>query len=441
MKAWARQSRGYILTILTLVYLVNFIDRQILSILLQPIKDEFHVSDAALGLLIGPTFAFFYAVLGLPMGMLADRMNRRTLIGLSLVLFSVMTAICALVGQFWQLIVARIWTGVGEAGTGPASQTMIADLYAPAERSRAQAIYATGANLGVLVAFAFGGFVADRFGWRAAFLLAGAPSLVLAIILFATLEDVPRGRSDGIVDEEPAAALSAVVRRLWESKAFRYTALGACSTCFTGYAVFGFFPAFLARSHGMRLSEIGLTVALITGVGGGVATYLSGYFADRMARRDIRWNLYIPAIAAFIPLPFAPICFLSDDVAVALAAAIPILALTAAFIGPVITIVQQLVPLRMRATSVAVLILIDNIVGLGLGPQFVGLVSDSLRPALGSNSLRIALLTAMIGSIVSVIGFLLAARHVRAELGECHDDLVMAPRPSGRRPVRNRSPH
>lgn len=418
MRSWARQSRGYLLTILTLVYLVNFIDRQILSILLQPIKEEFQVSDALLGLLIGPTFAFFYAVMGLPMAMLADRMNRRTLIGVSLALFSVMTAVCGLAAQFWQLMAARIWTGVGEAGTGPASQAMISDLYPPAERSRAQATYATGSNLGILVAFALGGVIVDQLGWRAGFLLAAVPGLVLTVLLFATVDDVPRGRTETVADGEPAPPLGAVLRLLWASPTFRLTALGACTTCFTSYAVFGFFPTFLARSHGMSITQIGFAVALITGVAGGLATYASGHLADRLSRRDVRWNLYIPAIAALIPLPLAPICFLSDSTPLALAAAVPILALTAAFIGPVIATIQRLVPLRMRATTVAVLILIDNIVGLGLGPQFVGLTSDWLRPAFGEDSLRVAMLAAMIGSAISVLGFLLAARRVRGELGD-----------------------
>lgn len=416
MRVWARQSRGYILTVLTLVYMVNFIDRQILSILLQPIKNEFHVSDAALGLLIGPAFAFFYSVLGVPMAMLADRMSRRNIVGVSLILFAVMTSVCGLVGRFWQLVIARMGTGIGEAGTGPASQTMISDLYAPSEQSKAQGTYATGANLGVLVAFSFGGFIAERFGWRIAFLLAGIPSIILAVLLFATLEDVPRGRSEALVDGMAAAPLRIVLRQLWASRTFRFTALGACTTCFSVYAIGGFFAAFLQRSHGMRLGEIGLVIALIAGVGGGLATYLSGYFADRMARRDTRWNLYIPAIAAFIPLPLAPICFLSQGTTPALIAAIPILSISAAFIGPVIATIQRLVPLRMRATSVAVLILVDNVVGLGLGPQFVGMMSDSLRPFVGVDSLRIAMLVAMAGFAVSGIGFLLAARHLRAEL-------------------------
>lgn len=416
MTTEAHRSRGYILFILMLVYLVNFIDRQILSILLQPIKEEFGVSDALLGLLIGPTFALFYAVMGLPMAMLADRMNRRTLIGLSLTLFSVMTAVCGMVGQFWHLMVARILTGVGEAGTGPASQAMISDLYPPQERSRAQAVYATGSNLGILVAFGLGGLIIDRFGWRTGFFLAGAPGLVLVALLFLTVDDVPRGQSEAVADDAPAPPIGMVLRQLWASPAFRLTTLGACTTCFTGYAVFGFFPTFLARSHGMTITQIGFSVALMTGVGGGLATYASGVLADRLARRDVRWNLYIPAIAAFITLPLAPVCFLTNDTTLALVAATPILAMTAAFIGPVIATIQRLVPLRMRATSIATLILIDNIVGLGLGPQFVGLASDWLTPTFGADALRIAMLMAMAGSAVSFIGFILAAHRLRAEI-------------------------
>ncbi|HEU4959359.1 MAG TPA: MFS transporter [Sphingomonas sp.] len=412
------QSRGYILALLTLVYTVNFVDRQVLPILLPAIKAEFHVSDTALGLLVGPTFAFFYAILGVPLAMLADRVSRRRLIGISLFLFSIVTLLCGVAAQFWHLVLARIGTGIGEAGTGPASQTIIADLYPPAERARAQAIYAAGVNAGVLIAFAMGGVVAERFGWRAAFVVAGIPGLLLAILLLLTLEEPERGRADPApaTPTPPAPPLTTVLKTLWADKAFRLAVIGGCTTCFTGYAVGGFFPTLLVRTHHMRLGEIGLAIALIAGVGGGLATYAAGHAADRLARRDVRWYFRVPAIAALLPLPLAPLCFLSDNAAVALAASVPILSLTAAFIGPVVAIIQRLVPLRMRATAIAVLILVDSLVGLGLGPQFVGLVSDWLTPALGANALGVAMLASMIGSALSAIAFLIGSRHLAAAL-------------------------
>ncbi|MGH8027824.1 MAG: spinster family MFS transporter [Pseudoxanthomonas sp.] len=409
-------GRNWILGILTSIYLVNFIDRQVLSILLPQVKAEFDLSDTFLGLLVGPTFAFFYATMGLPLALLADRVNRRRLIATSLALFSAMTIACGLVGQFWQLVVARIFTGVGEAGTGPASQTMITDLYPPERRGRAQAIYATGANLGVLFAFAVGGVIAQTWGWRATFIAAGIPGLLLTVLLLATVRDPQRGASDAIVAKDRAPAFGEVMGQLWRSRAFRYTALGACSTCFTSYALGSFFPMFLSRSHELSTSQIGLVMALIMGVCGGLATYAAGYFADRLGRRDTRWYSYVPAIAALAPLPLAPLCFLVNDTSVALVAAIVPLSLTAAFIGPTITIIQRLVPVRSRATAVATLILIDNIVGLGLGPQFVGLASDLWKPALGEDSLRYALLAATGGSLVSVFGFAMAARHLRGDI-------------------------
>ncbi|MEP6906909.1 MAG: MFS transporter [Pseudoxanthomonas sp.] len=409
-------SRNWVLGILTAIYLVNFIDRQVLSILLPQVKAEFNLSDTYLGLLVGPTFAFFYATMGLPLALLADRVNRRKLIAVSLALFSAMTIACGLVAQFWQLVIARILTGVGEAGTGPASQTIITDLYPPERRGRAQAVYATGANLGVLVAFAVGGVIAQTWGWRATFMAAGIPGLVLTVLLLATVRDPQRGASDAVVSEDPTPAFGEVVRQLWRSRAFRYTALGACTTCFTSYALGSFFPLFLSRSHELSTSQIGLVMAVIMGVCGGLATYGAGYLADRLGRRDARWYSYVPAIAALLPLPLAPVCFLAGDLGIALAAAIVPLSLTAAFIGPTITIIQRLVPVRSRATAVAMLILIDNIVGLGLGPQFVGLASDLWKPALGEDSLRYALLAATSGSLVSVFGFFMAARHVRTDI-------------------------
>jgi len=409
-------SRGWVLGVLTSIYLVNFIDRQILPMLLPQVKAEFNLSDTSLGLLVGPTFALFYATMGMPLALLADRINRRWLIAVSLTLFSTMTIVCGFVLQFWQLIAARILTGVGEAGTGPASQTMIADLFPPEKRGRAQAVYATGANLGVLVAFAAGGAIAQAWGWRTAFVIAGVPGLVMTLVLLATVRDPQRGAIDSAVVHELAPPFGTTMRELWRSRAFRYTAFGACCTCFTAYALSGFFPLFLARSHGMSTAGIGVTMALIMGACGGLATYAAGHLADRFGRSDRRWYSYVPALAALAPLPFAPICFLADDTRIALAAAIVPLSLTAAFIGPTVTIVQRLVPLRSRATALATLLLIDNIVGLGLGPQFVGYASDLWKPAFGQDSLRYAMLAAMTGSVISVFGFVMAARHLRADI-------------------------
>ncbi|HEY1130993.1 MAG TPA: MFS transporter [Roseateles sp.] len=422
----ARESfiggRGWTLGILTSIYLVNFIDRQILPILLPQVKAEFGLSDSALGLLVGPTFALFYATMGLPLALLADRVDRRRLIAVSLALFSAMTMVCGLVTQFWQLAVARVLTGVGEAGTGPASQTMITDMYPPQKRARAQAVYATGANLGVLVAFAAGGAIAQAWGWRTAFIVAGLPGLVLTVILLTTVRNPARGAHDGRAAQAGAVPLGTVMRQLWRSRAFRWTAFGACTTCFTAYSLSSFFPLFLSRSHGMSTREIGLAMALLIGVCGGLATYFAGHLADRLGRRDRRWYSWVPALAALAPLPLAPICFLAPDTGLALAAAVVPLSLTAAFIGPTITLIQQLVPVRSRATAVATLILIDNIVGLGLGPQFVGIASDLLTPSLGTDALRYALLAATGGSVVSFVGFFMAARHMRAEVEQQEAD-------------------
>lgn len=427
------ERRYKVLAVLTLIYLVNFIDRQVLSILLQPIQREFGVSDSVLGLLVGPTFAFFYATMGVPLAMVADRMDRRRLITGSLFLFSLTTALCGLVGHFWQLVLVRIGTGIGEAGTGPASQTIITDIFPPAERVRAQAIYATGANLGVLVAFAAGGIVAERFGWRMAFLLAGLPGIVLAVVAWRLLRGlgqraaIPAGRAVAAA----GASLSAFRQSaglLWRLRSFRLILLGACMTCFSGNALVAFFPAFLERTHGMGMAGIGLTVALIVGAGGGTATYLAGVVTDRLRPRDDRWSLWVPALTALLGLPLAPICFLADDRALVLTAAILPLSVTAAFIGPVINTVQELAPGGIRATAVAVLILVDNLIGLGLGPQFVGIASDLLRPALGADSLRWGLLLSCGGYAVSALGFLLAARHLRADLAQIRAQVAGAVR-------------
>ncbi|MEI9989468.1 MAG: MFS transporter [Rhizomicrobium sp.] len=413
-------SRRYILVMLTLVYVVNYLDRNILNILLPAIKAEFHLTDAALGLLSGTSFAILYAILGVPLAWLADRVNRRNVIAYSMILFAAMTAVSARAANFFQLVAARIGTGIGEAGTSPSVNSIISDLYEPHERAGALSFYAAGLNIGLLVAFFGGGWIEQHYGWRTAFLAAGLPGLVLALLFLFTVPEPRRGQVDGIADTGRAPHLPETIAFLWSRKSFRFIALGTGMASFGGYAGNSFVPVFLARTHHMSPSEIGVTLAVLFGVVGGIGTYMSGVLADWLGKRDVRWNMYVIVIFIVCALPFFPFYFLAPSLPVALVCAVMPTASGAAYLAPSYAMVQSLVPLRMRAQSAAILLFVLNIIGFGLGPLSVGKLSDLLTPALGSDALRWALLATVVTWTIAAWCFWMASRRLPAELASAN---------------------
>jgi len=407
--------RHYVLAILTLVYVVNFVDRQVLNILLQPIKEEFHVSDSILGLLAGPTFAIFYATLGIPVAWLADRFNRRNIITAALALFSLMTVICGLAAQFWQLVFARIGTGIGEAGTSPQSHSMISDLYRPNERVAALAVLGIAPFIGIAIALFVGGLISQLYGWRAAFLVAGVPGLALAAIVFLTVREPKRGACENLADAKPPS-VSETLRFLWSQHSYVHFILGISLGSYTVFAVLAFMPAFLERVHHIGRAEIGFIIAMLAGVGPGIATIVTGAGIARLADRNPRWNGYGPLIGLGISAVLWPVVFLADDMRVVIGAAIIPFALIGVFLGPVFAMAQGLVPLRIRAISAAVMFFVISILGIGLGPLATGVLSDLLRPFFVGESLRYALALVPIGALLGMVFFALAARRVTGDL-------------------------
>jgi predicted MFS family arabinose efflux permease len=412
------RHRRYVLGVLTAVYVSNYVDRQILSILLQPIKQEFSLSDTQLGFLTGISFAIFYATLGIPIAIWADRGNRRNIVALATVIFSLMTALCGFAASFVQLALARIGVGVGEAGSSPPSHAMVADLYPPQERATAMAIFALGVNLGILIGFLAGGWINEFFGWRAAFLVVGAPGLLLALLVRGTVREPARGQSEGRDEEARAAAPSLALAFLTfvRVRSLRHIALGAALNSFVGYGAVAFVPAFLIRSFGMSTGEVGTALALIIGIVGGAGTFLGGYFADRLARRDVRWNVWLVAACVGGATPFGLGVYLASDPFWALTAFLIPAAVGALYLGPSLAMVQGLVPLRMRTLASAVLLFVINIIGLGLGPQAIGILSDLLAPRFGQESLRYALLLAGLVNVWSALHFYLAGRTLTRDL-------------------------
>jgi predicted MFS family arabinose efflux permease len=410
-------NRTYVLVIMTLIYVVNYLDRQILAILMPQIKLEFGLNYKEIGYLIGPAFAIVYAILGVPLAVIADRANRRNIIAASLAVFSVMTVFSSFARGFWSMALARFGTGVGEAGTGPSINSIIADLYAPAERASALSFYTAGLNVGLLVAFFGGGWISDHYGWRIAIISAGVPGLLLTFLLLFTVREPKRGLVEALPDMAPPSFVS-VVKYLWAQRSFRWMAIGTSFSSFGGYAGIAFIPTFLKVSHHMTQAEVGAALALLTGVGGAIGTYLAGVIADRYGARDVRWNMYVPIIATFVGIPFAPVFYLAPSTAVALAAAIVPVTIAAAYVGPAYAMAQGLVPLRMRARSVAILLLVLNIIGLGLGPPVVGAVADFLLPYFGADALRYAMLTTILTGLTGAYCYWRSTATLKADLAK-----------------------
>ncbi len=244
---------------------------------------------------------------------------------------------------------------------------------------------------------------------------AGAPAQPLALLLLFTVREPKRGLVESLPDSHPPSFWS-VVKYLWNQRSFRWMAIGTSFSSFGGYAGIAFIPTFLKISHHMTQAEVGVTLALLTGVGGAIGTYFAGVFADRYGARDQRWNMYVPIIATFVAIPFAPLFYLSPSLTVALASAIVPVMMGAAYVGPAYAMAQGLVPLRMRARSVAILLLVLNIIGLGLGPPVVGAVADFLKPYLGMDALRYAMLSTILTGLMGAFCYWRATATLNADL-------------------------
>jgi len=415
-----RSSRAgyYALGTLTVVYSFNFIDRQLLAILQESIKAELLLSDAQLGLLTGFAFAVFYVTAGLPIASWADRSNRRNIVALSLFVWSFMTAISGFAQNYWQLLLARIGVGVGEAGGSPPSHSMISDIFPPESRAGALGFYSTGISFGILFGFLFGGWLNEFFGWRVAFLVVGVPGILLALLVRFTLAEPIRGLNEQREVADQNASMGAVISLLWQRRSFRHMAMGAAMNAFAGYSVANWVASYMIRSYQMPTGELGTWLALIVGVGGAIGVFGSGVVADRLGRRDGRWYMWMPAVACVIAIPFQfGVYYFAKDPYFALTMAIVPAVLSNAYLAATIATVHGLVGLRMRALSSAILFFILNIIGLGAGPSSVGLLSDFLQPTYGIESLRYALLILVpLALCWSGLHYLLAARHVRADL-------------------------
>ena len=412
--------RYYALGLLTTVYVLNFVDRQILTILQEPIKEELNLSDSQLGLLTGFSFALFYVVMGFPIARWADRGVRRNIIGLAVGFWSVMTALCGMAQTYSYLLAARVGVGVGEAGCSPSAHSMISDVFPPSKRATALATYNVGINIGVLLGFLLGGWLQEIYGWRIAFFAVAAPGIVLALIVKYTLAAPLRGYSEissyNAEVSEPAN-LKEVLFQLLTKPTFRHLCMACALVAFAGYGMTNWLPSFLIRSYGMATGPIGTWLALIVGVGGGLGTFFSGYFSDRLGSKDCRWYVWISLLGFGISLPLIFAMLFVDNAVLSLIFFIIPGALQSIYLAPLIAVTHSLVESRMRAQASAVVFLILNLIGLGLGPLLIGILSDILAPSFGTNSLRYSMMILISTALGwGLIHFMLAARTIKKDM-------------------------
>lgn len=412
--------RRYALFMLVVVYTSAFVDRQIMGVLLEPVKLDLGLSDTQMGFMTGLAFALFYATLGMPIAFLADRWNRRNIVALAVAIWSFMTALGAFAVGFWSLAVARIGVGVGEAGASPPAHSMIADMYPEEERSGALGIYSLGIYFGIMLGFLAGAYVAEYYGWRAAFLVVGLPGLIIAAVVRFTLIEPPRGAADGI---EPAPAEPIDWSKMWSEilsgfkhllrdPVSRNVTFGIMLVAFVGYGGTTWIAAFFIRSHGMSLVEVGLYLAFAVGVFGALGAFLGGRLADWAAKKHLAGAMWVVAAAKVAAAPLVVWFFLESNLTVALIIYLPTLLLGAFYLGPSFAMIQTRAPLKMRALASAIMLFIVNLVGMGLGPQAVGILSDVLAPDVGVESLRYSLLILSLAAIWGGWHYYLAGRHL-----------------------------
>lgn len=413
-----RAYRHYVLGILVLVYTMNFLDRQILGILAGSIKKDLGLTDGQLGLMGGLAFAALYSTLGVPIAWLADRSSRRRIIAYALGLWSAFTALCGFATSFWQLFLARVGVGIGEAGGVAPSYSLISDYFPKEQRARALSVYSLGIPIGSGAGILFGGLIANAINWRTAFMIVGGVGLVLAPILRATVKDPHRGGLDASgapVAKTAAPAFREVFKIVTRKKTFWLMAFGAAASSVCGYGVAFWLPQFFQRSLSLTLPETSWFYSAITFLGGGLGIVGGGIIADKYGKTNRAAYPRIPAIAFMISTPCFFLAFNTPSLALAFPLFLIPTALNLMWLGPVLTAVQHLVPSHMRTTASAMFLLINNLLGIAVGLYYFGAVSDLLRPTFGAESLRYAIYTGLGFYVISSVLFLLASKTIKRD--------------------------
>lgn len=410
-------QRNLALWMLFLVGTINFVDRQLLAVLVEPIRKELHFTDTQFGLLTGLYFALFYAAMGLPMAMIADRWNRIRVVGVACLIWSAFTAGCGMVSSFTQLAAMRFGVGTGEAGGTAPSVSVISDYFPPERRAFAIALFTCNGPFGVFVGAALGSWAAAEFGWRGAFIAIGMIGVVVAPLLMLLVKEPPRGQMDG----GPATATDAMpigqaLALFWQKRSLRLLMLASGLAAFVSYGMLNWIPAFLMRTQGMPLSAMATWFGPAAGITFGIGMLGGGGLVSRLAQKSPRAYAIIPAICSLIVIPSFAAALMVDSWQWSLALLLVPMAACTAYVAPALALVQNLIPARARATAAATLLLMFNIVGLGGGPLFIGKVSDMLKPEYGDGSLRWALMAILPVVLAAALAQFAMAKHLDKEL-------------------------
>ena len=424
--------RWYVMSLLTAIYVANFIDRQVVNILAEPIKNELKLSDGQLGWLTGLAFAVLYTLLGIPTARLAERGDRPLLISIAALAWSACTAACGLARNFVQLIAARIGVGVGEAGCTPPAHSLIMDYTPPARRGSALAFYGMGAPVGGMIGMTLGGFATDAYGWRTAFFWVGAPGVILALLTFLTLKEPRKAQANlaaPATDHGQQLKFLETLGLLAAKRAYRYAVLGISLTAYVAIGSGVFTASFLLRNHGPALTQLahglglgpmsflGLTLGVVSGVFGAIGMAVGGQLCDRFAQADVRLQLRIPAIAAACYVPIFVGALLVDQVGVTLALLAASAFLGGVYYGPVTAVSLSVVPPNARATASAISLFSANLIGLGLGPLSVGYLSDAFASHVGkAEGIRFALICASLAAWVAALLYWRGSNTLPADL-------------------------
>jgi MFS family permease len=415
-EAPSRGYAGYVLGVLFVVYVFNFIDRQVLGILIGPIKEDLGVSDTLMGFLAGPAFALFYTLAGIPIARIADTRSRRAVIAASLTLWSAMTAATGAARSVTHLAVTRVLVGVGEAGGSPPSHSLLSDYFPPARRASALALYANGIYVGSGLAYMLGAWVYTHFDWRTVYYALGIAGLPLAALVLTTVRELPRGVWETQRVPAEAPPFSEVARFLMARKTFVWLVVAACFQSMAGYGVLLWGAEFLARVHEMPRLDIGFRMGATLMIGGCTGVTFGGWLADKLGSRDKRWYMWMPAVVAVASLPFGIGFVLAGDATSSIAFFAVYYTIANMYVGPLWAVPQNLVPPEMRATTSAILLFILNLAGLGLGSFAVGALNDLLAGSYGELAIRWSLLLVVCAGAVASIFYVLAGRHAGREL-------------------------
>jgi MFS family permease len=422
----------YALSLLLVIYILNFLDRQIVNILAEPIKNELGLADWQLGLMSGFAFAVFYCVLGIPIARFAETRSRPAIIGTSVAVWSAFTALCGTAQNFVMLCLFRVGVGIGEAGCTPPAHSLITDYTPREKRASALSFYSMGVPLGSLIGLALGGLIADKFGWRAAFLLAGLPGLILGALAFFTLRETrSRVKADVLKARAAQPSFKATIKLLSLKRTFWLIALGAALKSFISYGQAPFLASFFLRNHPEAVASLadnfnlqsigflGVALGLISGVFGALSSMIGGWVSDKVSVADVRRSMIAPALAVLVSVPIFILMLSVTNAVMALTLLVIPYLLNNLWYGPVYATTQGLVPPNMRATAAAVLLFIINLIGLGLGPLFVGIASDLFATAGGMGSaegIRWALIVTCLFGLLSFACFWMARRTIAQEM-------------------------